>query len=226
METARHSRRPLFRRYEPCARRARHLPERRGQPALQARPDRRGGDGVSGAVARFAAQLAGPDRLRGKVPDFAVRERLSGVSRICSSWRTTGARRSKRLAAMPDEDNIRKEMVDFILTKKAFPTPCRRRWRSGAILSSLENGKHFSPLCLPRTVRVSVNPKTKRPYYIVHWGYYDGTANLPMVYIASLEDSSTDMVDTLVEGRQAKARRRDTAAGGRAAQPGAGAPVR
>lgn len=105
----------------------------------------------------------------------------------------------KRLAAMPDEDTIRKEMVDFILTKKAVPTALQRTMSERRYLSSLESGKHFSPLCLPRTIRVSVNPKTGRPYYIVHWGYYDGTANLPMVYIVSLEDSSTDMVDTLVD---------------------------
>ncbi len=108
----------------------------------------------------------------------------------------------KRLAAMPDEDTIRKEMVDFILTKKAVPTALQRTMSERRYLTSLESGKHFSPLCLPRTIRVSVNPKTGRPYYIVHWGYYDGTANLPMVYIVSLEDSSTDMVDTLVgEGK-------------------------
>ncbi len=106
----------------------------------------------------------------------------------------------KRLAALPDEETIRKEMVDFILTKKAFPLALQRSMAERVYLSSVESGVHFSPLCLPRTVRVSVNPKTRRPYYIVHWGYYDGTANLPMVYVASLEDSSPEMVSTLVEG--------------------------
>jgi hypothetical protein len=110
----------------------------------------------------------------------------------------------KRLALMPDEDTIRKEMVDFILTKKAVPTALQRTMAERRYLGSLDKGKHFSPLCLPRTVRVSVNPKTQRPYYVVHWGYYDGTANLPMIYVLSLEDSSTDMVDTLVEGEKLK----------------------
>lgn len=111
----------------------------------------------------------------------------------------------KRLAVMPDEDTIRKEMVDFILTKKAVPVALQRTMSERRYLASLEGGKHFSPLCLPRTIRVSVNPKTKRPYYIVHWGYYDGAANLPMIYVASLEDSSTDMVETLVDGDKLKA---------------------
>lgn len=106
----------------------------------------------------------------------------------------------KRLAAMPDEAMIRKEMVDFILSKKAFPDALQRSMAERVYLGSVDGGQHFSPLCMPRTVRVSVNPKTKRPYYIVHWGYYDGTANLPIVYIASIEDSTPEMVSTMVEG--------------------------
>src|SRR5690606_16693123 len=36
------------------------------------------------------------------------------------------------------------------------------------------------------------------PYYFVHWGAFDGLANLPLVYMAAVEDSSDNMVDTLV----------------------------
>jgi len=106
----------------------------------------------------------------------------------------------KRLAQMPDEDTIRKEMVDFILTKKAFPEALQRTMAERRYLTTVDSGVHFSPLCLPKTMRVSVNPKTKRPYYVVHWGYYDGTANLPLVYVVSLEDSSKEIIDTLVDG--------------------------
>ncbi len=55
--------------------------------------------------------------------------------------------------------------------RKPFPPPCKERWRSGAIWDRWRRAGTFRPLCLPRTVRVSVNPKTKRPYYVVHWGY-------------------------------------------------------
>ncbi|MFZ1813553.1 MAG: hypothetical protein WBO55_04265 [Rhizobiaceae bacterium] len=105
----------------------------------------------------------------------------------------------KRLAAMPDGTTIRQEMVDYILRKKEFPLAPQKMMAERQYLETVEQGTHFSPFVLPRTVRVSVNPKTKRPYYIVHWGYFDGTANLPMVYVVSLEDSSKDMVSTLVD---------------------------
>lgn len=113
----------------------------------------------------------------------------------------------KRLAAMASADTIRQEMVDFILRKKEFPSALQRTMAERCYLESVMEGTHFSPLCLPRTVRVSVNPKTRRPYYIVHWGYYDGIANLPMVYVASLEDSSKDLVETLV-GKDGKLNRK------------------
>lgn len=106
-----------------------------------------------------------------------------------------------RLATMPDEDQIRQEMVDFILTKKSFPHALQKTMAERAYLQSLRKGEHFAPFVLPRTVRVSVNPKTRRPFYVVHWGYYDGSANLPMVYIASVEDSSRAMVEQLLSGK-------------------------
>ncbi len=107
----------------------------------------------------------------------------------------------KRLKALPAEDTIRQEMVDFILKKKQFPTALQTTMAERRYFQSVESGEHFSPLVLPKTVRVSVNPKTRRPYYVVHWGYFDGTANLPMIYIASIEDSSDDMVNTLVDSQ-------------------------
>ena len=104
----------------------------------------------------------------------------------------------KRLAAISSEDKIREEMVDFILRKKAFPSALQETMAERQYLESLEGGRYFSPLILPRTIRVSVNPKTNRPFYVVHWGYYDGSSNLPMVYMATIEDSSEDIVKMLV----------------------------
>ncbi len=104
----------------------------------------------------------------------------------------------KQLAAMPTEAQLRQEMVDYILTKKAFPGALQKSIAHRRYLESVGSGSHFAPFVLPKTLRVSVNPKTKRPFYVVHWGYYDGSANLPMVYIVSLEDSSKDMIDALV----------------------------
>ncbi|MFK7902294.1 MAG: hypothetical protein AB8B49_05570 [Nitratireductor sp.] len=103
-----------------------------------------------------------------------------------------------RLGAIDDEDTIRAKMVDYILSAKKFPKDLQKQMAERRYLETLIDGSHFSPLVLPKTVRVSVNPKTGRPYYVVHWGYYDGVANLPMVYMAVIEDSSPNMVKTLL----------------------------
>ncbi len=103
-----------------------------------------------------------------------------------------------RLEDLRDPDDLRQKMVDYILTKKAFPQALQAELAQRSYFEGIGNGEHFGPLVLPKTIRVSVNPKTKRPYYVVHWGYYDGSANLPLIYMLTVEDSSNDLVDLLV----------------------------
>ncbi len=106
-----------------------------------------------------------------------------------------------RLKTIPGEDDLREEMIDFIMRKKKFPTQLQKSLAERSYLSSVLKQKHFSPLVLPRTIRVSVNPKSGRPFYVVHWGYFDGSANLPLVYMAVIEDSGSDIVKTLVNNK-------------------------
>lgn len=104
----------------------------------------------------------------------------------------------KRLAAIPPPEELRAEMVDFILRHKEFPATLQRTMAERLYLEDVGTGLVFAPFVLPKTVRVSVNPKSGRPYYLVHWGAFDGSANLPMVYMALVEDSSPEMIRTLV----------------------------
>jgi hypothetical protein len=104
----------------------------------------------------------------------------------------------KRLAAIPEPDALRAEMADFILRHRAFPRDLQRSMAERLYLQDVSTGLVFAPFILPKTVKVSVNPKTQRPYYLVHWGAFDGSANLPMVYMALIEDSSPDLVEMLV----------------------------
>ncbi|EKF17442.1 hypothetical protein [Nitratireductor pacificus] len=108
----------------------------------------------------------------------------------------------QRLAGISAPDELRAEMVDFILRHRAFPAELQRSMAERLYLEEVKDGTVFSPFILPETVRVSVNPKTGRPYYLVHWGAFDGSSSLPMVYMAAVEDSSPKMIDTLVaDGR-------------------------
>ncbi|MEO3385080.1 hypothetical protein [Mesorhizobium sp. CAU 1741] len=104
----------------------------------------------------------------------------------------------KRLSAIPEPADLRAEMADFILRQRAMPDALRKSMAERLYLEEVAAGLVFAPFVLPKTIRVAVNPKTKRPLYVVHWGAFDGSANLPIVYMATVEDSSDSMVNALV----------------------------
>lgn len=104
----------------------------------------------------------------------------------------------KRLAAIPEPEILRAEMADFILRHRAMPQALRQSMAERLYLEDVSSGLIFAPFILPKTIRVSVNPKTRRPIYIVHWASFDGLSNLPLVYMATVEDSSENVVKTLV----------------------------
>lgn len=103
-----------------------------------------------------------------------------------------------RLASIPDPQALRQDMVDFILRQKAFPEALQSRMAERLYLEQIGKGDIFSPFVLPETVRVTVNEKTRRPYYVVTWAAFDGTSTLPMIYVAGLEDSSANVAKLLV----------------------------
>ncbi len=103
-----------------------------------------------------------------------------------------------RLAAIPDPATLREEMADFILRHKEYPAALKKSMAERLYLEAVQEGEVFSPFVLPETIKVSVNPKTNRPYYMTHWGAFDGAANLPMIYSVMVEDSTPDMIKTLV----------------------------
>lgn len=104
----------------------------------------------------------------------------------------------ERLAAIADTGQLKAEMADFILRQKSFPTALQEQLAERLYLEQVQEGEVFAPFILPETIKVSVNPKTRRPYYVVHWGVFDGSQTLPMVYMATIEDSSERIGQMLV----------------------------
>ncbi len=103
-----------------------------------------------------------------------------------------------RLASLPAAERIRAEMADFILRNKAFPEILQAQMAERLYLQQVSQGDIFSPVVLPMTAAVTVNPKTRRPSIVVNWAVFDGTQTLPMIYVARIEDSSDQMVRMLV----------------------------
>ncbi|MEE9313231.1 MAG: hypothetical protein V3V02_01150 [Rhizobiaceae bacterium] len=110
----------------------------------------------------------------------------------------------KQLAELPQADELRQDMIDYILLKKKFPASIQKTMAKRLYLEEVQKGDVFQPFILPKTVKISVNPKTKRPFYVIHWGAFDGSANLPLIYMAVIEDSSPEMTKKLMDGDQLK----------------------
>lgn len=104
----------------------------------------------------------------------------------------------ERLTAIPEANKLRAEMVDFILRTKAFPEVLQTRMAERLYLEEVIKGEVFSPVMLPETSAVTVNPNTRRPSCVVNWAAFDGSQTLPMIYIARIEDSSENMLRMLV----------------------------
>jgi hypothetical protein len=105
-----------------------------------------------------------------------------------------------RLANIPLAGELREEMADFILRHKEFPEALQKSMAERLYLEDVNSETTFGPFTLAQTAKVSVNPKTRRPYYLVHWAAFDGSANLPLVYMVTVEDSSDGMIRQLVDG--------------------------
>lgn len=111
-----------------------------------------------------------------------------------------------RLAGIPDAPALRAEMADFILRRKGFPAALQRAMAERLYLEDARLGQSFGPFTLAKTVRVAVNPKTMRPAYIVQWASFDGSANLPLVYLLTVEDSSPGLIGEIVDAGKGELR--------------------
>ncbi len=161
-------------------------------------------DVIAAIVSEYVERLDGSlESWRSKLAfenKFRVSHTESGFPAFENVLDLKNARKSAsdRLSELEEADIIREKMVDVILTRRKVPLDLQKQMAERAYLESLSDDVHFDPLVLPKTIRVSVNPKTRRPYYVVHWGYYDGVSNLPMIYILTVEDSSPEVVKLLV----------------------------
>jgi hypothetical protein len=155
---------------------------------------------VAGYIARLERSFSCWRNRIGFSDSFKISRAESGFPIFQNVLELENDRRqaNQRLASIPAPDELRNEMADFILRHKEFPAALQRQMAERLYLEDVRDGALFSPFVLAETAKVSVNPKVMRPYYLVHWGAFDGAANLPLVYMTTVEDSSEPMVRQLV----------------------------
>ncbi|CAN7305009.1 hypothetical protein LJR235_001499 [Pararhizobium sp. LjRoot235] len=158
------------------------------------------GEVVVPYLARLKASFSCWENRIGFIEQFRISRAESGFPVFQNVLELENDRQTaeNRLSGIPQADALRHEMADFILRHKAFPAALQSRMAERLYLEQIGKGDIFSPFIMPETIRVAVNPKTMRPYYVVCWGAFDGTSTLPMVYMAMIEDSSEKIVGMLV----------------------------
>jgi hypothetical protein len=155
---------------------------------------------VAEYIARLERSFACWENRLGFMDKFRISRAESGFPVYQNVLELENDRRTaaKRLTGIPEPGELRVEMADFILRHKEFPSALQKSMAERLYLEDVKDGVVFGPFMLAQTAKVSVNPKTFRPYYLVHWATFDGTANLPLIYMATIEDSSEAMVEQLV----------------------------
>ena len=98
----------------------------------------------------------------------------------------------RRLEEIATAHQIRKEMIELLLKHREHPGDLQRKMAERLYFETLADYHAYSTHTTPYTVRHSINRRTGRHYYVVQWATYDGSAHLPIIYVAVIEDSSDD----------------------------------
>ena len=125
---------------------------------------------VAEYIARLETSFACWRNRIGFLESFRISRAESGFPVFQNVLELENDRRTaeKRLAGIPQPDEIRNEMADFILRHKAFPAALQKSMAERLYLEDVQDGTIFSPFVLAKTAMVSVNPKNGRPFYLVH----------------------------------------------------------
>jgi hypothetical protein len=149
---------------------------------------------LENAANAFALQARYQDRFRIDLNEsgFPVMQEIMALSEA------EGAA-AERLRQLPDPSTIKTKMIDQMLSARKKPVALQKQMAERLFYQELRrvaaDDGTFPVFTPPRTIRISKNPKNDRPYYVVYWSAYDGTANLPLLYTMVVEDSSKEAAD-------------------------------
>ncbi len=158
-------------------------------------------EAVSGTLAKLKRSLSAFANRQAFSPGLRIAQGDSGFPAFQHILELTSdkAKAETRLGQLASANTLRAEMADYIFRRKAFPTDLRKDLAERLYLESVKGGDFMGALELPETIRLSTNSALKRPSYIVRWAAYDGVANLPMVFLATIEDSTDNVMRELVK---------------------------
>jgi len=97
----------------------------------------------------------------------------------------------KHLKSLPEQDRLKKDMVNHILTQRSAPTTLQYALAQRIYYETLVNENLFLSQNHPQIVWVGKDLNGKKRRYIIHWASYDSKTNLPVVYLMIVDDTAT-----------------------------------
>ncbi len=97
----------------------------------------------------------------------------------------------KHLKSLPDQERLKKDMVNHILTERSAPTTLQYALAQRIYYETLVNENLFLSQNHPQIVWVGKDLERKKRRYIIHWAAYDSKTNVPVVYLMVLDDTAS-----------------------------------
>ena len=94
----------------------------------------------------------------------------------------------RHLAGMPSADDLKKQMVEVIISDRAVPTKLQFALSQRLYYEELLRGQLFWARNDPRIVWTG-NLSDERRSFRIHWAVYDSQVNLPVIYMMEVEDT-------------------------------------
>ncbi|WP_210528918.1 hypothetical protein [Rubellimicrobium arenae] len=100
----------------------------------------------------------------------------------------------RNLASLPTPDTLKDEMVRVILSERVTPTRLQYALSQRLYYEELRKGGLFWARNDPEAVWLGNigGGRAERRQYLLRWGVYEATDNLPVIYLMTLEDTGRD----------------------------------
>ena len=93
------------------------------------------------------------------------------------------------LAALPDSEHLKREMVNHILTEHAAPADLQFALSQRLYYEHLTDAHLFLSQNHPKGTWTGSSKTATRRSYLLHWATYDSRTNLPVIYLMDIEDT-------------------------------------
>ena len=103
---------------------------------------------------------------------------------------------SKHLASLPDQDALKADMVNHILTEQSAPTQLQYALAQRIYYETLDTQPLFLSQNHPQIQWIGKDVKSRKRRYLIHWAVYDSKTNLPAIYLIQVEDTASRALNT------------------------------